>query len=468
MAASLEIIMSQLSSGSDISWGFWVDNLSFPREFPFSEKLMNLYLKKEIEETHLISRMNLIFSKGHVEMLELQNANVLISANVETKVEEACYLELISRLRDSAPNIQSHSKLLFQLRSCYLQTYESVRQVLISKKPQVVYLYNGRFLQERAAADCCAELGINVVYFERFNPSWKTKFFLFEKNTHSPSYRSQIMENFGSEMLLRESQKFFSIGEKWFGDREQGLTQDFTKSQVLDLKEVKLENYVVFFHSSEDELITTDLVSSCWGNQIEAVEKLVDVVSEIPNLNLVIRIHPNLKYKSSREIELWKNFGEQLQQENSRIIYLSHESKINSYELVKRSNAVITVGSTIGVEAAFLGKRSVLIGRGFHEEMGITLNPKNREELRDYLTQNFEENGISSRRIQAYKYAVFHQEGGVEFKNVRLCRNKFEKYSWGGFEFSRPPYVRFLSRVELLCQKLLNVVFQERGGQSGF
>jgi hypothetical protein len=135
---------------------------------------------------------------------------------------------------------------------------------LQSKKPDTVFLYNGRFLQERAVADCCASLGIKVVYFERFNPEWKTRYFLFEQSTHSPSYRSQIMQDYGLSLQSSSPEEFQSVGGKWFKDRQLGVSQNFTRYQnqkpILDT----LGDYVVFFHSSEDELITTDLTSISW------------------------------------------------------------------------------------------------------------------------------------------------------------------------------------------------------------
>ncbi len=467
LATTVEIIMRHLSLGNKIAWGFWIDNLSFPRELPITEKLTSNYLKKNITKKKLPGHLNHAFSSGQLEMLELPHKNSSKRSTRATKVDEACYLELISRLRDSAPNIDSYGRLHTQLETSYLETYEAVFQILETEKPEVVYLYNGRFLQERAVVDCCAELGIRVIFFERFNPEWKTKYFLFDKGTHSPGYRSQIMEEFGKEMLLRDSSRFLAVGEKWFKDREHGLTQGFTKFQVQGPESIEVENFVVFFHSSEDELITTDLISASWGSQIEALEKLAHAITEIPNLNLIIRMHPNLKYKSSREIEQWTRFGEHFQQKYTQVTYLNHESKINSYELIKKSSGVITVGSTIGVEAAFMGKKSILIGRGFHEEMDITLNPRDKESLLDHLTVVLDANEIANRRIQAIKYAVFHQLGGQEFANIRFNQSQIEKYSWGDFEFSRPPYLRAISRVEFKCRNILEAVYEMFGGIRG-
>jgi hypothetical protein len=75
--------------------------------------------------------------------------------------------------------------------------------------------------------------------------------------------------------------------------------------------------------------------------------------------SLVIRLHPNLLHKSRREIAKWLFFTEKLANDFSWIIILRPASKINSYSLLHKCAGVITVGSTIGVEAAYLEKRRI-------------------------------------------------------------------------------------------------------------
>ena len=117
------------------------------------------------------------------------------------------------------------------------------------------------------------------------------------------------MQDYGLRLQSSSPEEFQSVGGKWFNDRQLGVSQNFTRYQnqkpILDT----LGNYVVFFHSSEDELITTDLTSISWGSQMEAINKLIKVVQDLQNLKLVIRIHPNLKYKSKKELNLFKLWG---------------------------------------------------------------------------------------------------------------------------------------------------------------
>jgi hypothetical protein len=448
LATTLEIISEEIGMGSRVRWAFWLDKLAFPRELPISEKLSTYYLKKNMRSRKLVELFKKTSSNGEIEILETLNVTRPNQEWEIDKVNEACYLEMISRLRESAPSISSNKRLANRFKRSYVETYNMAASAFEVQRPDIVYLYNGRFLQERAVADCCASLGIRVIFFERFNPEWKSRFFLFERPTHSPSYRSQIMQNYGFHLKKSSPEDFDAMGEKWFRDRQLGITQSFTKNQNQKPVLEDLGKFVVFFHSSEDELITTDLTSIYWGTQIEAIEKLINVMRKTPGLRLVIRIHPNLKYKSKKEIAQWAQFEDRLHREHDWITFLNHENKMNSYDLILGARSVITVGSTIGVEAAFMGKRSILIGRAFHEEMGITSNPKNVEELSSLLTSDLNANDKSEIRDKALNYANFHISGGQQFKELKYSGSPFEEYFWEDFRVSRPYLIRAIFRIE--------------------
>lgn len=448
LSTTLEIIANELEVESCVKWAFWLDNLSFPRELPLSEKLTSIFLKREIQSSKLLESIKGIFPERKIRFLDIPNISLSIPEFLENKIDIATYLELISRIRESKPSKDDYRKLIKKFNHSYLKTYGAAFQVLQSERPDKVYLYNGRFLQERAVADCCDNLGIKVVYFERFNPEWKTRFFLFEKPTHSPSYRSRIMTEYGLSLQKSSPLEFKIAGEKWFSDRKLGISQKFTKHQNISPILENLGDYIVFFHSSEDELITTDLTSTFWGTQMEAINKLVTVLEDLENLKLVIRMHPNLKYKSKKEILQWEKYGDNLSSKYRWITFLDHESKINSYDLMLGARSVVTVGSTIGVEAAYLGKKSILIGRAFHEDMGITLNPKNLQELRICLTTNLSNKNQIDARNNALNYANFHGSGGQHFRYIHYSELPMGHYFWGRMRFSRPFLIRLIFRLE--------------------
>ena len=203
------------------------------------------------------------------------------------------------------------------------------------------------------------------------------------------------------------------------------------------------------------ELITTDLISKNWGNQTDALFRLVENLSHLSGVRLIIRAHPNLAYKSKKERGGWDKIGRNLEQQFEWISFLPPESSIDSYELILQSEGVITVGSTIGVEAAFLGKKSILLGRAFHESMNITLNPENDAELTQFLNEKTSSEIMNSRRINSMKYAIFHALGGNRFLRVKYSKNRYRSYyEFFGFKIFYPVICSIALRIDLALKKL--------------
>ena len=59
--------------------------------------------------------------------------------------------------------------------------------------------------------------------------------------------------------------------------------------------------------------------------------------------------------------------------------------KINTNDLLKMSDIVLTGRGTVGIEAACLGKKPILAGRSFYSSLGFTFNPKNLNEYKKLI-----------------------------------------------------------------------------------
>jgi hypothetical protein len=57
------------------------------------------------------------------------------------------------------------------------------------------------------------------------------------------------------------------------------------------------------------------------------------------------------------------------------------KDQVDSYSLLDACDKIITFGSTIGIEAAYWGKISILAGRAVYERLDCIYKPSNHEEL---------------------------------------------------------------------------------------
>jgi capsule polysaccharide export protein KpsC/LpsZ len=96
--------------------------------------------------------------------------------------------------------------------------------------------------------------------------------------------------------------------------------------------------------------------------------------------------------------------------------------KVNSYELVELSNIVITPGSTIGLEAALMGKRVITVGNTTYS------NLKFSHVAEDYtsLTQLLQRELPILDPEDAFLYAAYMENKGEDFRFVHWENNHYE------------------------------------------
>ena len=454
LAASLEIIQNELNFGNSVHWYDFAGEFKNKYEFPLADTLHFFLVRFRMKIRRLNEKLSPNTSAILIYSRKVEEKSFEFEDDVEKLAEEVAYLELISKLKESEPSIAENAADLIEYKESFLRTYYGAKKILNGNSTSKVFLYNGRFLQERAVWAVCLSLGIQVFFYEKCNTKWEDRYLVFDEPIHNPVYRSRIMEQFGND-FMQNNADFFPIAEDWFSKRISGESQNFTRLQNKGTNLAKHEPYFVFFHSSEDELITTDLISKNWGNQTDALFRLVENLSHFSGFRLIIRAHPNLAHKSRKEREVWDKIGRNLEQEFEWISFLPPESSIDSYELILQSEGVITVGSTIGVEAAFLGKKSILLGRAFHESMNITLNPENDTELTKFLNEKTSSEIMNSRRINSMKYAVFHALGGNQFLHVKYSKNRYRSYyEFSGFKIFYPVICSIALRIDLAFKNL--------------
>lgn len=456
LATCFEVIKNKLDSQENA----WLMDLTgkykSEHEFPLADRIKIGIVHMRMQKSNIDLKLIKSYGPNFRILTDIPGSSVEPNEMLFSLANEVAYLELIAVIREAEPSRDVYVDRLNRYRKTFLDTYFAALRILQREKVDCVYLYNGRFLQERAVWEACLFLKIPIVFYEKFNPSWKNRYFLFVKPTHSPSYRSSIMLDFGRKLKDSDTMLYNTTGNAWFEDRMLGKTQNYTSKQKDSSENTFTKPFVVFFHSSEDELITTDLQSKTWGNQVTALNSLVEILDSIGGINLVIRAHPNLLHKSEREIELWKSLGATLESKYSWITYVDSESVTSSYQLISHSECVVTVGSTIGVEAAYWGKKSILIGRAFHEDMGITLNPKCKAQLRELLKYELSQEELAAHKSRALDYAVFHEFGGIEFSSVDYrITNRRDDYNFDGFVIRQPRFVSLLMRLDSFLRKVL-------------
>jgi hypothetical protein len=448
LAAHIEIYSEYLQSGLRPIWmdltGVFRTHFEFPLSGLLNRHVTRCKLARLFPERLMSNAFNFDFISS------------VASSGYDERAGDVALQELISRHRNSKPCLVHNRREYQKNKDLYSKVFQFACKYLEEIGPDHVVLFNGRFVEERAFWDAAKFLGIPVKFYETFIDAWADRYHLFQQPTHSPSYRGEVMLEFGAELLEANPTLFYDESTNFFESRMSRESNKYTATQDDSTSYGADKPIISFFHSSQDELVMVDLVDDFWKSQEMAVLETVNTLKEIGGFHLVLRIHPHLLHKANEEIKRWNGFGNMLASKYDWFTYIPAHSAANSYDLIKASKLVITCASTVGVEASYFGKPSILLGRAFHESMGITQNPRSSSELKSLILSDFTEIDLAKSKLQALKYGVFLAVGGKRFSYVVASGLSRRKYEYRGTSISKSVMVRLIQKFEILVIKLRN------------
>lgn len=336
-----------------------------------------------------------------------------LNEELKTNSEAAAKIDLIDEIKGIVYDPNKYKNLIKRKSQAYVETFKHTEFFIQSNDIEKVYTYNGRFLHERAVWEACKTLGVACNFHEKVESTRGNSYWIFKNGVHDSQERSEAINSFWESSKMSVDAKI-KIAENWLKKRKSGITQKFTQYQVSKLiPDYPGKKIALFLHSSNDELIASGLSGSgSWGDQQSIIIKVEEILSKIPDVQLIVRMHPNLLSKNLSEQEYWTEFTKLLKCE-----IISPGEKFDTYQLIKEALFVITCGSTTGIEASLMHKPSILIGQALHEPLGATINVKSEDELNSVISKIISKQvDISEYVTQANKYAFWYSEAGINFK----------------------------------------------------
>lgn len=236
--------------------------------------------------------------------------------------------------------------------------------------------------------------------------------------------------------------------------RAGGVIND-KKSYVLGQKEGELPedwdpsmHNIAIFNSSEDEYTALggDYDKTLYANQTKAIVMICNSLRDDPSIMIWLRIHPNLKNVKWSFAQKLLKLGTQFT--NVRVI--PGDSPVSSYALLDACNTVLSFGSTMGVEAVYAGKPSILVGRCVYERLGSVYTPQSHDEVISLLRQR----NLPSLSLEgAMKVAVFWSEGGVSIPY--FAGNRRSGFDFDGIQIKKSLSEAFYYSIGKFTEKFL-------------
>lgn len=283
-----------------------------------------------------------------------------------------------SMTRDSQVAPATHRRLFVQLCAAAILVYEKTKALIDELAPSEVMLFNGRFATTRGVIQASEARGVRWRMHER-GGDWH-RYWVADCMPQDLDRQQALMRSEWRSEHAADGHTFYQSCRQ----RVERAWHSFTTAQefgripapMLDPGE-----WVSFFTSSEDEMfaIGEQFQGARYPDQLDALRAAAAAVASVPGLRFCIRVHPHIAQKSLPDQRKWAN----LQIPGALVI--GPEDACDSYALIERSRVVCTFGSTVGVEATYWRRPSLLFSRAFYDRLDVCALAGESAQIRQFL-----------------------------------------------------------------------------------
>lgn len=375
-------------------------------------------------------------------------------------IGELVLSQLVTDTRDSYLDF-SDEKLTARASSLCrnaVALYEFTRDVIRRNAIDIVYAWNGRRCSDGPVLYAARKEG--KPFFSYISGGRKNTYLTVPAlKFHDLSYNKLLIESLYLEAKSKLSHdefakmaaEFFDIYRYGGGDYPGSVFfgSVFNAYADTDLPPKKKKRLVIFTSSYWEYFAMGDWLAGEYpyasSNFYEGIKAILSDQRITANYEVITRWHPNLVNAGASErrevrkiIEAYKD-----------VLQFPPESTINSYALLESADIVITFGSTLGIEAVYYGRPSILLGPAMYEDTGSCYRPKTHEELVTLLEGDL----YPLDKLGALKFGYSQRYGASqEFKHLR--QDESGNFVYGSQQVIlmtfRAQLSRFIRRVRVL------------------
>jgi hypothetical protein len=349
----------------------------------------------------------------------------------KAKLGIGAFSSLISKYKDYQLQVLP-KKIYFREIELAVKTYLFFLNEWQNKKPDKVYIFNGRITEYFSIIAVCKKLNINFFTYETAASAEK---YVLLKNTTVHDYeniKKEIPKKiYLNKKIKKDIKKFLDNKKKKIIKLDVFSHLNFTKKMKTNYLPNKF-NYskrnIVIFNSSIDESASlidaseNKVVNTIYSDDNIGIIKILNSFKNNKDFYFYIRAHPNL---------LSKNY---LFRKNSQIIFLEQiknnfnnaeiimpDSMVDSYALMRNCEKVLTFGSSMGAEATYYGKPSILLTRAFYEDEDCVYEPRSHQEVVKLISYVNLKPKNSNNCMRYFYYSSFY---GLRFKYFVFRNNQ--------------------------------------------
>ena len=339
---------------------------------------------------------------------------------------------IVDTTRNPYASLQTHRPLFEGFLTTALLAYETARRAIRDFAPDAVALFNGRYASVRALFAAAQAEGVRALIHDRGCDS--RHYWIASEPILDPDYLQRCIREFWRPELADAGEEFYT-GRRARVERN---WHSFTKGQEAGRIPQAMQDgsrWIVFFTSSDDEYVAVGdkYVNKAFPAQLDAIRAVEQAVARLPGYRLCVRVHPNIASKSREQQEYWRALRV------PAALIVGAEARFDSYAILDRAHVACSYGSTVGIEATYWDRPSLLMGRSIYDRLGATFNASGADDVLRFLRQP-----EVMPKIGALMYGAFFARHGTPYRHYEardLFRGRIQ-----GVDLD-PPAVRLLRKL---------------------
>lgn len=337
-----------------------------------------------------------------------------------------------------------------------IHVYDSMKNEIEDFQPDLVYIFNGRIMTHLPVKLLCLHKGIDFISYEVGNK--KDHYRLLKNRTvHEVVPLAEV-----SRIDKIWKKDYEVIGESYYQAKRYGGVNDtlsFTRYQIKDSLPLGFDekkNNIAIFCGSIDEYSG---IENCKNkiyqpDETAGISKILESFLSDITIMFYLRVHPNLKNlprNTSQLVDI-----EKLSRDYKNLYVIWPWDEIDSYALMSVCNKTLTFGSTMGIEATFWGKPSILADQATYENFSYAYKATSHE----HVVQMIRDDIAPLPRLSSLKIRYYELSNGIPLKYFKGTgiRNNLAFGTFDNIEIKADKAIIFWYSVNVLLRGILRCI----------
>ena len=325
--------------------------------------------------------------------------------------------------------------MILDLALSSIEIYEQFTSLIHKETIDFVYIWNGR--RPVSGAVVYAALSTSTNFITHIVGSRLGDIFVNNGPYihHLKSHHSYI--NDLEKTYSKDSNSFFSCqvfdnGVKYF--EAQRLPSRHTSTGQWNFADQFTREYkhtsskpilAIFMSTLWEKMGLDDYDPFFYEDELSGLAKILDEDILLSYFTIVIRLHPYSFNVGPHEKSLLERMISKFKNKEG-IEFILPSSSISSYSLLRKSDIVLSFGSTIGIEAVYSKKPSILLGPALYQCLGCNVIPSSHDDLIHILVEEYECVDLDRSFKSAIVYGAYeYRRKHIPFSSLSLKDSDF-------------------------------------------